>query len=220
MFFRASIALSGAFHRLKRQELSEVTQLFPRRKSLLPCGLRPRHECAPRSEKAVSCPHQRFSSALPPLFPFLSRSRFVPSATDAPHDPSSASQLSRPRHSCPLFSLPRAFSPASLLPSCVLPGVLSRRDDAKIAPRCHPSPGTACACRLFPWHLMNPHTRNKRCLPVVLFPVGSSSRLCLASAFRASLCLLRIFFASPAKLRPHRHALVPQASPYAKGPPA
>lgn len=120
----------------------------------------------------------------------------------------------------PPLLFPRSFSPASLLPSCVLPGVLSRRDDAKIAPRCHPSPGTACAYRLFPWHLMNSHSRNKRCRPAVLFPVGSSSRLCLASAFRASLCLLRIFFASPAKLRPHRHALVPQASPYAKGPPA
>lgn len=47
MFFRASIALPGAFHRLKRQELSEVTQLFPRRKRLLPCGLRPCHGCAP-----------------------------------------------------------------------------------------------------------------------------------------------------------------------------
>ena len=117
MFFRPAIALSGAFHRLKRQELSEVTQLFPRRKRLLLRGLRPRHGCAPRSDKTASCPLNvsppralRFSPSL--------RSRFIPAATDAPHDPSSASRLSRPRHFCPpLLSSTRVFS-------CISPAVL------------------------------------------------------------------------------------------------
>lgn len=111
MFFRASIALSGAFLRLKRQELSKVTQLFPRRKRLLLRGLRPRHGCAPRSDRFLS--DQRYSSALPPLFPFLLRSRFVPAATDAPHAPFSASRLSRPRHSCPLLFRARFLLPLS-----------------------------------------------------------------------------------------------------------
>lgn len=107
MFFRASIALPEAFHRLKRQELSEVTQLSPAESAFSCAGCDPAMD-VPHALTAF-CPHQRFSAAFPPLFPFLLRSRIVPAATDTPHAPSSASRLSRPRLSCPPFSFRAHF---------------------------------------------------------------------------------------------------------------
>lgn len=177
MFFRPSIALPGAFLRLKREELSEVTQLFP----------------------------------------FLLRSRFVPAATDTP--PSSASRLSRPRHSCP----PSLFRAHFLLPlSCrraSFPSVTGAQP--RQLPFVHSSPD--CVLRVF------------FCLPRVLSslrqkrPSHGNASFSRGLVFPSLPCVRIPRIPSPAphllciprrKRRQHPACPRPAASPYAKGPPA
>lgn len=117
MFFRASIALPEAFHRLKRQELSEVTQLFPAESAFSCAGCGPHMDMPPRSDKTASCP----LNVPPPR----SR-RFSPFS----HDLESSPQQ-RTRHTTPLphpgfrgRGTPAPLLSSALIFSCLSPAVV------------------------------------------------------------------------------------------------
>lgn len=171
------------------------------------------------------CPHaltrpllvrSTFLLRAPAAFP-LSLTISIRPRSNGHAPPSSASQLSRPRLSCPP-SLPRSFSPASLLPSCVLPerdrraaqttplrAFFSRLRSARFL---LPAPCSLISQAKTPVPrqcLFFPRAR----LPVfALRPHSAPPFACSASSLH------------PRRSSGHTDMLSSRSSPYAKGPPA
>lgn len=208
MFFRPAIALSGAFLRLKRQELSEVTQLFPRRKRLLLRGLRPRHGCTPLSDRFLSAP--TFLRRVPAAFPL---------SLTISNRPRSNGHATRSLFRIPTFEAaallppPFSFRAHFLLPlSCrraSFPSVTGAQP--RQLPFVHSSPD--CVLRVF------------FCLPRVLSslrqkrPSHGNASFPRRLVFPSLPCVCVPRLPSPAphllyiprrKLRQHRYAFVPQ----------